>query len=133
MPPRKRLAERAVLQVLINQGVIIRCPKCGLVIDAGRGATREHLHQRATGGLELLDNFQFWCNACSARKSFGTKATSAGSDAHARAKGKRLANGGRKRGKSRKLQSRPFSKVKRPFRNRGGKHGSDVSPADRGR
>lgn len=125
---RKPLSMRQTIQVLINQGVVIRCPKSGLLLTSGQDATDEHLHQRATGGGDDLDNRQIWHVSAAKRKTFGTKATSAGSDAHARAKVKRLANGGRKR-KGRKLKGRPFSKAKRHF-NRGGRHGDHVPKAD---
>lgn len=97
---RKRLTEREVIDVLIAQGVSIPCPcpRCrerkphflNYWIASGADAIREHLHQLATGGEDSPSNWQYWYIGCAGRKTHGTKATSYGSDAHARAKVKRL-------------------------------------------
>lgn len=117
---RKRLSEREVIDVLVAQDVAIwcPCPRCQEEIDGprliacGAQAIREHLHQLATGGADKPENWQYWHIACSKRKTSGTKATSAGSDAHARAKIRRLKGEANKRPK-RKWPSRPFPKRKK--------------------
>lgn len=88
---RKRLSERQVIDVLIGQGVVIRCPKSGRLIERGSDTIREHLHQLGLGGKDVIENMQFWHKDASHLKTHGTKATSYGSDAHARAKAKRIA------------------------------------------
>ncbi len=80
-----------MIDVLLAQGAIIKCPKSGRLIERGSDAIREHLHQLALGGKDVLDNMQFWHKDASHEKTNGTKATSYGSDAHARAKAKRIA------------------------------------------
>lgn len=145
---RKRLTERQTIDVLLAQGAMILCPcpRCSAWdakeyyrIEKGADAIREHLHQLATGGKDNPANWQYWHTACSHRKTHGTKATSAGSDAHARAKIRRLrtvcpkhplyqakrapradcpdcrALWNRVKGPKRKIPSRPFQKrIKKP-------------------
>ena len=54
------------------------------------------------------------CKPCAHRKTWGTKATTYGSDTHARAKVKRLAAGVKKR-RGRQIPSRPFPKAPAGF------------------
>lgn len=89
---------------------------CGELI-AGRPIQREHLVQLAMGGADTIDNIAIWLDEHSKRKSFGSKATSAGSDAHARAKHRRLTGKNKPKVKrtwpSREIPSRPFE-ARRP-------------------
>ena len=86
-PRRHKLSLREENIILLRQAVCF-CG-CGEMI-AGRPVQREHLVQLAMGGSDTVDNIAIWIEEHSKRKSFGSKATSAGSDAHARAKSRRL-------------------------------------------
>lgn len=128
---RKALTKRETIQVLLNQGAVIPCGcGCGRLITTGAEAIDEHLHQLATGGSDTdLSNRRFYRAECSNLKTNGSKATSYGSDAHARAKIKRVEKkrtadqrtGGvvpdylaRIARRKRKIPSRPFRKALKP-------------------
>jgi hypothetical protein len=118
---RRRYKEWEVIAVLLNQGVKISCPACRRPITDPKNVQREHLHQLGLDGQEVIENCQYWHKTpCSHEKTHGTKATSAGSDAHARAKVRRLSGQTKGRPKrkwpSSKIPSRPFPEVKRPMR-----------------
>lgn len=89
---RKPLSKRQIVQVLLNQGATIPCGcGCGKLIESGDETIDEHLHQLGTGGSDDdLGNRRFYRAECSALKTNGSAATSYGSDAHARAKLRRL-------------------------------------------
>lgn len=117
---RRRFTEREVVKTLIRQGARIICPRCGFLIslDDADKVEREHFHELALGGKDEPVNCFYSHGPCHKIVTDGTKATTAGSSKHKIAKVKRLAQGGRKRRKSRKLQSRPFQKAKRKWPSR---------------
>lgn len=120
---RHKLTVGELNTILLRQA-ICACG-CGELI-AGRPIQREHLVQLAMGGADTIDNIAMWLEEHSKRKSFGSKATSAGSDAHARAKHRRLTGKNKPKVKrdwpSRPLQSRGFEK-RRPTPERMNRNG----------
>lgn len=88
---RKTFSEGKVLAILISQGAIIPCGKCRKAMTDPKNIMREHLHQIAGGGEDEVSNCQYWHKKpCSHEKTYGTKATTAGSDVHARTKSRRI-------------------------------------------
>jgi hypothetical protein len=113
---RKRLTERKVLEVLIvNQKAVIPCGICRLAFKAEDVSEIERDHARCREtftdeDLHLWDTIEqqrYVHGECHKRKTNGTKATSAGSDQHMAAKGRRL-RGETKQGPKAKIRSRPF-------------------------
>lgn len=104
MTTRKRLTERQVLQVLIQQGAIIPCGICRLAlkIEDVKYLERDHHRAKHTYPDDEIEQWEALGNQryvhgqrdpnhdCHRRKTDGTKATSAGSDKHMAAKGRRL-------------------------------------------
>ena len=88
---RRRLTERQVIFVLIEQGVTIPCHQCRVAFRDGDEIEREHLHALALGGTDTLDNMRFSHKDCHKTETNGTKATTAGSTKHVVAKVKRIA------------------------------------------
>jgi hypothetical protein len=120
MTARRRLTERQVLEVLIvNHGAIIPCGICRLALKAEdlRYVERDHHRAKHTFLDEELDQWEAIDNQryvhglrdpnhdCHRRKTDGTKATTAGSDKHMAAKGRRL-RGENKPKRKAKIQSR---------------------------
>ena len=101
------------------------CGLCRQPLNAYEPRILEHMTPRATLVALGMDPDTpanlYWVHAeCAAKKTNGTKATTAGSDKHMIAKAKRFdkINAG-ERSRKRKgppLKSRPFPKVSRPFR-----------------
>jgi hypothetical protein len=122
MTTRRRLTERQVLEVLIvNHGAIIPCGICRLALKAEdlRYVERDHHRAKHTYFDDDLDQWEAIDNQryvhglrdpnhdCHRRKTDGTKATTAGSDKHMAAKGRRL-RGENKPKRKAKIQSRGF-------------------------
>lgn len=89
----------------------------------------EHENQISISKDNRLKNKSLRCKECAHRKTHGTKATTYGSDDHARAKIRHLRGENKPRPKreipprpfpksQRKLSSAPFSKTSRPFQKR---------------
>ena len=120
---RKRFNAREVIAVLIQQGSRIPCgcaamppsfPKCGLFLDDPNDTIGEHLDPLGPGmkwGADSVANYAYFRKACADLKTYGTKATSAGSDTHKRAKHHRMTT-------PKKRKSRPISKRKQPWPSR---------------
>lgn len=127
MSKRKAIPCHVKVSVAIRQAMYghIPCPLCLRQIGPGDAVILEHMTPHATRvalGLDpdAIDNLRFVHTECAARKTNGTKATTAGSDKHMIAKGVRFDKINRgERSRKRKgppLKSRPFPKVPRPFR-----------------
>lgn len=133
MSKRKAIPVRVQVSVAIRQAntsaqggcEFFACALCRKVMYSHAPRVLEHMTPHATMtalGLDPDDeNNLAWVHAeCAAKKTNGTKATTAGSDKHMIAKAKRFdkINAG-ERSRKRKgppLKSRPFPKVSRPFR-----------------
>lgn len=86
--------------------------KCGTKLEKG-DTIIEHRIPLAIGGLDVTENKYLNCKACADLKTFGTPATSYGSDFHAIAKIKRIrAKAEGKTKLKRKIPSRPFQQAK---------------------
>lgn len=106
--------------MLLAQGATIRCgyAKCpypGRLITDPNNIRREHVDQIAFSEDDTIANQQLWhLHPCAHEKTYGTKATTAGSDAHARAKTRRMTGQTKPKPKrkwpSRPMQSRPFKR-----------------------
>lgn len=81
------------------QGIIVPCLRCGaplcsveqdIVTWLRGGPQREHLHSMALGGSDTPANCRYSHAECHSIITNGTKATSYGSDAHARKKLRRI-------------------------------------------
>ena len=122
MTTRRRLTERQVLEVLIvNHGAIIPCGICRLALKAEdiRYVERDHHRGKHTFPDDQIDEWEALANQryvhgqrdpnhdCHRRKTDGTKATTAGSDKHMAAKGRRI-RGENKPKRKAKIQSRGF-------------------------
>jgi len=114
---RRRLSpkQRAALFVT-HKGICHMC--CEPINEAFQLWEVSHPHPLALGGKDDDSNRAPAHKSCHRTRTFGTKATTAGSDIHAIAKTKRLAKGKQPSGyrwPSRKMHSRPFSAAPRPF------------------
>lgn len=138
MRKRKRLPIRWVKLLLKRQGGTCAVAKCGVPLTlVQRNWIDEHRVPLALGGTNALKNRELRCIAHAKSKTFGSKATTAGSDIGNIAKVRRIRKGkmlvqrsGYIHGPTReevqtfiakqwrKLRSRPFSKVKRPMRSK---------------
>ncbi len=90
-----------------------KCAKCPSPINAGTIFHIDHVTALALGGEDTTENKQLLCVPCHKTKTFGTKATTLGSDIHAIAKSKRLARG--KRVAKHPMKSAPRKWPKRKF------------------
>jgi hypothetical protein len=93
----------------------IRCPLCADELHAEDKTIVEHMHPIALGGADEEANTFLVHKECAHLKTYGNGGTTAGSDAHAIAKSKRLQGitGTRKKeiaALRRKIPSRPFEK-----------------------
>ena len=91
-------------------GASIICPLCTESILPGDKTIREHMHALGLDGPDTPDNWRLVHKPCARRKTFGTKATTAGSDIHLIAKGKRLRGETGQDRPKRKIPSRGFDK-----------------------
>ena len=94
-----------------ESGHNIICPLCGLPIQPGVKTIREHMHALGLGGADNPDNWRLVHKPCARRKTIGTKATTAGSDANLMAKHRHLTGQNKPRPK-RPIKSRGFDKTK---------------------
>lgn len=78
----------------------------------------DHGHARGLGGSEALKNFRALCIPCHKVKTFGTGATTKGSDIHAIYAVKRIRKGGRKR-RGRPMAGTVASGWKKPMHGKG--------------
>lgn len=130
---RRQLSLRHVRLLYKRQNGICAGKRCGTVLVIGpRGQhvnwIDEHLVQLALGGTNALSNRALYCIDCANRKTNGTKATSYGSDAHARRKVRHIRGENKPKPKRKwperkmqsapKMKSRPFPKAKRKMRSR---------------
>ncbi len=101
MSKRKAIPVRVQVSVAIRQANMsahtgfVRCPLCGRALTREQSRIPEHLTPHATmvalGNDPDDENNLAWVHAeCAHKKTNGTKATTAGSDKHMIAKGKRL-------------------------------------------
>ncbi len=115
-PRRKSATAANVREMLLMQayetGNPIICPLCYEPILPGDKTIREHMHALGLGGLDAPDNWRLVHKPCAARKTHGTKATTAGSDIQQIAKGKRLRGETGQGRPKRKIQGRGFDKTK---------------------
>jgi 5-methylcytosine-specific restriction endonuclease McrA len=91
MTTRKAIPAKVQVAVAIRQanGAVL-CPLCSNVLCVWEPHILEHMVPLALGGGNDIDNLR-WVHAhCAAKKTNGTKATSAGGDLHKIAKAKRL-------------------------------------------
>ncbi len=114
MKKRKAATAANMREMLLQQawdaGRSIICPLCDVSIAPGDPTTREHMHALGLGGPDTPDNWRLVHRPCARRKTIGTKATTAGSDIHLIAKGKRLRGETGQGRPKRKIQSRGFDK-----------------------
>jgi len=92
-PARRTITAAWMCKMLIRQAMNtggIRCPLCDVTIVPNDETTTEHMHPLALGGADTVENTCLVHKQCARKKTIGTKATTAGSDIHAIAKGKRL-------------------------------------------
>ena len=104
MTRRKLSPKQRALLFLSDYG---RCQCCLRKIADGEKWHADHFNPNALSGDNSDGNFQVLCIPCHRRKTFGTKATTAGSDIHAIAKVKRLIKG---KTPKRNIPSKPFDK-----------------------
>jgi hypothetical protein len=93
MKKRRFMCQRDFVAMLLAQGARIPCPApgCGKLITDPDNIRKEHLNALAISNDDSVGNQQLWhLHPCAHRKTYGTKATTLGSDAHAIAKGKRM-------------------------------------------
>jgi len=108
--PTRRKITRSELRALFTaqDG---KCALCGEILEIWH---IDHANPLALSGDDSTANLQLVCIPCHRVKTFGTKATSYGSDIHAIAKAKRLAGEGKARRAyvwpKRRMQSRPWPK-----------------------
>ena len=128
MKRRKAIPVKTLIAIAIQQanecldpkGGFV-CPLCQRTLYSVQDRILEHMTPHATRlalGLDpdAADNLRWVHKECAHRKTYGTKATTAGSDAHAIAKGKRFdrVNAGERSRKRRgpKMKSKGFDKTK---------------------
>lgn len=116
--PTVAMIRRVILAQAAEQGRPVLCGcGCGEPLNEAEGIIREHVHALALGGADEEENMRLFRAPCARLKTIGTAATTAGSDIHMIAKGKRL-RGETCTGPKAKIRSRGFPKVHRPLRGR---------------
>lgn len=118
---RKQPTAGQVRDVLIAQAASqdrpILCHICEEPMEPGQDLIREDLHAVALGGVDGPSNWRYVHRfPCAYEKTYGTKATTAGSDIHLIAKGKRLRGETGQNRKKAKIQGRGFPKQQRKIR-----------------
>ena len=113
MPKRPSITPAMKINALLC-GFDIRCRECHCAIMPGDDVEWDHRVPVALGGRHHYYNLLPLHRECHKRKTFGTKATSAGSDIHKIAKVKRIAKGKmavrKEIGSGEQLSSRPGEK-----------------------
>lgn len=122
---RKRFSESMVIETLARQGFPVECYRCHDLVCVYDGKNvfwfggpieREHVTEISLGGADDPSNCVYSHKACHKIITNGTKATSAGSSKHRKAKVDRIL-GLTCTGPKKKIQSRPFQKDRsRSFR-----------------
>lgn len=98
---------RAVARYLRCPGVPEKRRQCGKAFGRLEDIRFDHVAAETFTHDSSPENCRPLCQECHDLKTFGSRATSAGSDVHMAAKGKRL-RGETKQGPKAKIQSRPF-------------------------
>lgn len=110
---RQAVTDRMKIDSLVHWGKIV-CTNCCIRFNKLSEVEWDHIHPLALGGAHDAPNIVPLCKPCHKLKTFGTKATSCGSDIHEIAKAKRLANPKPSRHPMpkthRKIPSRPWPK-----------------------
>lgn len=134
LPPRPKLTDKQKLTIMARY---CRCPglpergiKCGQPLPRMQDCEFDHIHARALGGSDEIDNLQPLCPSCHKVKTNGLggekRIASNGSDKHAIAKARRIAKReeefrqrvlakaeGREPERKSRWPSRPFPKRKK--------------------
>ena len=101
---RGALSQSNYIRMLLAQGAVIPCGKCGKPIDNPKNIMREHLNALEISGDDTVGNQQLWHKyPCSHEKTNGKPHTSYGSDQHAIAKMRRFDRRRAEAGKPKKL------------------------------
>lgn len=87
---RPYISVKTKVSVAIEQAMTIPCPICWFPLTANDDRVLEHMVPHRLGGSSEVENLRWVHKACAAKKTNGTKATSAGGDLHKIAKAKRL-------------------------------------------
>lgn len=93
MTKRPHISAKTMVNVAINQALAeaIYCPLCDELLAAMDDRILEHMVPHELGGASDETNLRWVHKECAAKKTNGSKATSAGGDIHKIAKAKRLA------------------------------------------
>jgi len=114
MTKRKTCTATQMRQMLLGQAVDlgqpIPCALCRLPLLPHHKTIREHMHALGLAGPDTPENWALVHKECAHRKTYGTKATSAGSDTHLMKKHRRLTGQNKPKVKA-KIQSRGFQKT----------------------
>jgi 5-methylcytosine-specific restriction endonuclease McrA len=105
---RKAITDKMKLEGAICWGSVV-CTNCCIRFKFPREIEWDHFNPVAMGGRHDDSNIRPLCKECHKLKTFGSKATTAGSDIHKIAKVKRIAKGGKTR-KGPPMKSRGFDK-----------------------
>lgn len=88
---RPKISDRAKVNVALHQaGGWIICPLCSGPLRPADDRILEHMVPRELGGSDDEENLRWVHKDCAAKKTNGSRATSAGGDLHKIAKAKRL-------------------------------------------
>mgnify|MGYP003657864866 CR=1 FL=1 len=89
---RPNIPAHVRVNVAINQAEysVIRCPMCITPLHVTDERVLEHLVPHELGGSSEAENLRWVHKECAAKKTNGTKATSASGDLHKIAKAKRI-------------------------------------------
>ncbi len=114
MTHRKSVTAAIMRETLLMQAYEtdrpIICPLCYEPIQPGGRTILEHMHALGLGGPDTPENRRLVHKHCADKKTFGTKATTAGSDIQLIAKGKRLRGETGQGRPKREIKSRGFDK-----------------------
>ena len=114
---RPHISAKTKVDVAIVQAGALLCPLCKHALYEEEARILEHMVPHELGGASDETNLRWVHKECAAKKTNGSKATSAGGDIHKIAKAKRLAKArdelkavlsGEKTKKPGSIKSRPF-------------------------
>ena len=115
MTKRKTCTATQMRQMLLGQavdlGAPIPCALCKLPLLPHHKTIREHMHALGLDGPDTIENWALVHKECAHRKTYGTKATTYGSDIWEIAKGKRLRGETGQNKRKATIPSRPFQKT----------------------